>query len=139
MPELLITSRSVVYPWQCDQMGHMNVMWYTGKFDEATWQLFAHIGVTPSYLRDQKRGMAAVQQDTTYKKELLAGDLVTIQSGILEMREKVIVFYHEMLNTETNELAATTKLTGVHLNTETRKSCPFPSAILHAAQKLIAR
>src|SRR5215470_11750022 len=36
MAEPLITARSVVYPWQCDHMGHMNVMWYTGKFDEAT-------------------------------------------------------------------------------------------------------
>jgi hypothetical protein len=41
LPELLITSRSIVYPWQCDHMGYMNVMWYTGKFDEATWQLVA--------------------------------------------------------------------------------------------------
>src|SRR5262249_6078235 len=41
--EPLITARSVVYPWQCDHMGHMNVMWYTGKFDEATWHLFNQI------------------------------------------------------------------------------------------------
>ena len=135
--ELMVTARSVVYPWHCDQMGHMNVMWYTGKFDEATWHLFAHIGVTPSYLRDHKRGMVAVQQNTTYKKELLAGDLVSIRSGILEVREKVIVFYHEMLNGETNELVATTTLTGVHINTETRKSCPFPSEILEAGRRLI--
>jgi len=46
--QLLLTSRSVVYPWQCDHMGHMNVMWYTGEFDEATWPLLAHIGITPS-------------------------------------------------------------------------------------------
>src|ERR1700758_2810342 len=51
----IISARGVVYPWQCDHMGHMNVMWYTGKFDEATWHLFGYIGVTPSYLRDQAR------------------------------------------------------------------------------------
>jgi len=31
-----ITYRGLVYPWHCDHMGHMNVMWYTGKFDEAS-------------------------------------------------------------------------------------------------------
>ena len=31
------TYRGAVYPWHCDHMGHMNVMWYVGKFDEATW------------------------------------------------------------------------------------------------------
>jgi acyl-CoA thioester hydrolase len=137
-PELIITSQAVIYPWHCDHMGHMNVMWYAGKFDEATWHLFAHIGMTPSYLRENKRGMVAVQQDTAYKRELYAGDLITIQTGILEMREKVIRFYHEMLNTETGEIAATTTLTGVHLDQETRQSCPFAIPILEQGRRLIS-
>jgi len=138
MAELLITSQSVVYPWQCDHMGHMNVMWYTGKFDEATWHFLAHIGLTPSYLRDQKRGMVAVQQETSYKRELMPGDLIVIRSGILEMREKVIRFHHEMRNSETDELAATTTLTGVHLDTDTRKSSPFPPEILERGRQMVA-
>jgi acyl-CoA thioester hydrolase len=139
LPELITTSRSVVYPWQCDHMGHMNVMWYTGKFDEATWHLMGEIGITPSYLRNHARGMAAVQQETTYKRELFAGDLILIQSGILEMREKVIRFYHEMLNVETRDVVATTTLTGVHLNCKTRKSCPFPSSVLQCGRRRIVR
>lgn len=135
----ILASLGVVYPWQCDHMGHMNVMWYTGKFDEATWHLLALIGLTPSYLRDRKRGMVAVQQETTYKRELVAGDLITIQSGVLEMREKVIRFYHEMLNAETRELAARTTLTGVHLDTESRKSCPFPAEIMERGCSLVPR
>ena len=133
----IITFRGVVYPWQCDHMGHMNVMWYTGKFDEASWQLFGHIGLTPSYLRDQKRGMAGLQQDTSYKRELMAGDLIVIRSQVLEMREKVIRLYHEMFNTETGEVAATTTLTAVHLNRETRKSCAFPASILERGRQLL--
>jgi acyl-CoA thioester hydrolase len=46
------TYRGTVYPWQCDHVGHMNIMWYVGKFDEANWNLFARIGLTPSYLRE---------------------------------------------------------------------------------------
>jgi acyl-CoA thioesterase FadM len=65
-----ITYRGVVYPWQCDHMGHMNVMWYTGKFDEATWNLFASIGITPTYIRESNNGVAGVQQNIAYKKEL---------------------------------------------------------------------
>lgn len=138
-PELVITSRSVVYPWQCDHMGHMNVMWYAGKFDEATWYLMSQIGITPRYLRDHKRGMAAVHQETTYKNELMAGDLITIQSRILEIRERVIRFYHVMLNADTHEVAATTMLTGVHLDSDARKSCPFPRDILDRARRLISQ
>src|SRR5882757_3671786 len=89
---------------QCDHVGYMNIMWYVGKFDEANWNLFARIRVTPSYLRDSGRGMAAVQQTISYKRELLAGDVVEVRSRLLEIREKSILFAHEMRNTETGEV-----------------------------------
>ena len=69
------TYRGTVYPWQCDHVGRINIMWYVGKFDEANWNLFARLGLTLSYLREAGRGMAAVQQTVTYKRELLAGDI----------------------------------------------------------------
>ena len=51
MAELTLTYRGTIYPWHCDHMGHMNVMWYVGKFDEATWQLLAAVGLTAARLR----------------------------------------------------------------------------------------
>lgn len=137
MSDLVITYRGVVYPWQCDHVGHMNVMWYVGKFDEATWQFFATVGLTPSYLREQKRGMAAVEQKISYKRELRAGDVVMVRSAVLEIREKVICFYHEMINQETGEVAATTELTAVHIDTEARKSHPFPAHVLERVREQI--
>jgi acyl-CoA thioester hydrolase len=44
MAERAIMYRGVVKAEHCDHMGHMNVMWYVGKFDEASWQLFAAKG-----------------------------------------------------------------------------------------------
>src|ERR1700752_2515679 len=85
---LLLTSSSVIYPWQCDHMGHMNVMWYTGKFDEASWFLLGKAGFTRSFLQSSNCGLAAVQQNITYQRELRAGDTITISSGILEIQEK---------------------------------------------------
>src|SRR3954467_12838428 len=96
--ELIETYRGAVFPWHCDHMGHMNVMWYVGKFDEATWNLFAAIGMTPAMLREQGRAMAAVQQNIGYRRELYAGDVVAVRSGILEVRDKVVRFVHEMRN-----------------------------------------
>ena len=89
MNAMIETYRGAVYPWHCDHMGHMNVMWYVGKFGEATWNLFSEIGVTPAFLKEQRRAMAAVQQNITYKRDLLSGDVVAVRSGLLEMRDKV--------------------------------------------------
>ena len=105
------TYRGTVYPWQCDHVGHMNIMWYVGKFDEANWNLFARLGLTPSYLRESGRGMAAVQQNIAYKRELLAGDIVEVRSRLVEIRDKSVRFLHEMRNAETGEVAATCEIT----------------------------
>jgi acyl-CoA thioester hydrolase len=137
MSEMVETYRGTVYPWQCDHMGHMNVMWYVGKFDEATWNLFAAMGITAGFLSERRRGMAAVQQDITYRRELRAGETVAVRSAFLEVREKVAKFVHEMRNAATGELSAVCVLTGVHIDAETRKSCPFPADILARGRSLV--
>ena len=118
-----------VYPWQCDHVGHMNIMWYVGKFDEANWNLFARIGLTPTYLRESGRGMAGVQQNITYRRELLPGDIVEITTAMLEIGGKSIRFRHEMRNAESGEIAAVCEITAVHLDREAHKSVPFPDAV----------
>jgi acyl-CoA thioester hydrolase len=137
MNDLMETYRGAVYPWHCDHMGHMNVMWYVGKFDEATWNLFASFGVTAAFLRKNHRGMAAVQQNITYRRELLAGDVVSVHSALLEMRDKVARWGHEMRNAETGEVSALCVLTAVHTDAKTRKSCAFPPDVLEKARKLV--
>jgi len=131
------TYRGTVYPWQCDHVGHMNIMWYVGKFDEANWNLFARVGLTPSYFRDSGSGMAAVQQNITYRRELLAGDIVEIKSSLLEIRERSIRFRHEMRNAETGEVAAVCEVIGVHMDRGARKSAPFAETIRRAAAELL--
>jgi len=134
----MLTYRGTVYPWHCDHMGHMNVMWYVGKFDEATWHLFTALGLTPRFLRAERRGMAAVEQHITYLQELHAGDVVTVRTMLVEIKEKSVRFVHEMTNDETGEVVARTTLKAVHLDTEARKSAPFPAAFVAKARALIA-
>jgi len=136
MSELVLTHRGVIYPWHCDHMGHMNVMWYTGKFDESTWQFFNTIGLKPAFLKEANRGMVAARQNTSYRRELIAGDLIAIWSGVLEARERMLRFYHEMRNEATGEAAATTVLTGVFIDLETRKPCSFPPELLAYFQQI---
>jgi acyl-CoA thioester hydrolase len=135
MLELDVTYRGTVYPWHCDHMGHMNVMWYVGKFDEATWQLFLSLGLSRSRLVQDGTGMVAVEQHIEYKRELRAGDLISIRSTVLEVREKTIRFAHEMRNDETGEVAATTAIVGVYFDTKARRARPLPADI-HERAKL---
>jgi len=130
---LIDTYRGCVYPWHCDHMGHMNVMWYVGKFDEATWQFFASLGLTPASLRERGRGMAAVDQRIAYRRELRAGDIVCVRSGVLDVGDRMVRFVHEMRDAVSDEGAAVTMLTGVHLDTVARKATPLPEDIKRRA------
>ena len=130
MKDREITYRGSVYPAQCDHMGHMTVMWYVGKFDEATWNFFTGLGISPTYLRENAKGMAAVDQHITYSRELHAGDIITIRTHLVELTGKIIKFRHEMINGETGDVASATDLIAVHMDTKTRKSTPFPDHIV---------
>jgi acyl-CoA thioester hydrolase len=130
----LETYRGVVYPWHIDQIGHMNVQFYTARFDEATWHFFAAIGITSGYLKANGRGMAAVDQHTQYKRELHAGALIRISSELLEIKSKTVRFRHHMYDAESGEEVAVTDLVGVHMDTIARISVPLPQEIVERAR-----
>jgi len=138
MTERLLTYRGTVYPWHCDHVGHMNVMWYVGKFDEASWQLFNTVGLSAAYLRTAGRGMAAVDQQISYLRELHPGAVVSVRSRFLEVKERSLRFEHEMVDDASGEPAARTVLKAVHLDAARRKSVAFEAAIVAKAQALLA-
>ena len=136
MSEWRTTYRGVVYPWHCDHMGHMNVMWYTGKFDEACWQLLAMLGLDRSRFAQDGTGMAAVEQHIQYKRELHAGDAVTIQSALLGVKDKSIHMLHKMVHDASAEVAATTVVVGVHIDARIRKAIRLPEDVRQKAIKM---
>jgi len=133
MSEWKITYRGIVYPWHCDHMGHMNVMWYAGKFDEACWQLLAILGLHRSRFAQDGTGMAAVEQHIQYKREVHAGDAVTIQSAILEVTGKSIHMLHKMLHDASGEVAATTVVVAIHIDVTIRKAIRLPEDVRQRA------
>jgi acyl-CoA thioester hydrolase len=133
----LVTYRGAVSASQCDHIGHMNIVSYGAKFDEANWVFFCEIGLTPSYLRGERHGMAGVQQNISYSRELFAGDVIEIRSRLVEIADKRLTMRHEMRNIETGEVAATCEITAVHLDKLEHKACDFPPAIREAAEALL--
>jgi acyl-CoA thioester hydrolase len=135
---MTVTYRGAVYPSQCDHMGHMNVMWYVAKFDEASWQLMSMLGLTASRFKSEGIGMAAVDQHIEYKRELHAGDVVTIRSAVLGVTAKSVRVAHQMSNDETGEIAAATVVVAVHLDTTLRRARALPPDVRERATRMIA-
>jgi acyl-CoA thioester hydrolase len=133
------TYRGVVYPNQLDHMNHMNVQWYASKFDEGSWHLLSFVGITNKYIHDNDRGMAALEQITKYKAEVMVGDLLVVKSKVLEVKDKTIRFIHTMYNAETGDEVATTELVTVHLDRKKRKGCSLPDDIRSRCEELIQK
>ncbi len=128
-----ITFRGAVYPWEADHLGHMNVQHYVGKFDEASWNPMALIGVDRTYMDGQNRALAAVEQHIRYFREVLVGDTLTVTSTVREIGGKVCRFSHAMTNNHSGVVAAYVDITAVHMDTEARNSCPIPDHIVRKA------
>ena len=82
--------------------------------------------------------MVAVEQHIEYKRELRAGDVITVRSTVLEVKDKSIRFAHEMTNDETGEVAARTTLTGVYFDTSLRKARSLPPEIKEHLRLIVA-
>ena len=132
-----LTYKGLVYPWHCDHMNHMNVMWYVSKFDEATWAFFATLGLEPETLRKENRGMAALEQNIRYLAEAVPGDLLEVYTRPIEIRDKTIKFVHEMIDCQTGKTSATCELVGVYIDMEVRKGVSLPPVVADRAAALL--
>ena len=119
-------------------MGHVNVAAYGAKFDEANWVLFCEIGLTPSYLRGDRFGMAGVQQNITYKQEAVRRrrdrDPLARAGGCRAAPARRAT---TCTTSRQGGLVASCELTAVHLDKAAHKACPFPDAIRAAAEALL--
>ena len=128
------THRGVVYPWLIDHVGHMNVQFYTARFDGATWQFLAQLGLTPSFLTRNHRSAVAVEQRTQYKRELVAGSLIHVTTELVSLGRLSIRFLHRMYDSETGEEVASSELVGVYFDVDARSSAPLPPSVHHLAR-----
>jgi len=136
MSGFIETYRGAVAAWECDHLGHMNVQFYIAKVSDAAWHFQQAIGMGPSVVRERRIGLAAVRQDVHYRRELLAGDLVLVQSGVLAIGGKSLTVLHRMLNAGSGEIAMTMTNVGVCLDLDDRKAMPLSDEIRTKAAAL---
>lgn len=134
-----MTARGTVYPEHCDHMGHMNVAAYTKKFDEATWSLWVTVGMSHRAMTEDGTGLAALESNFAYKRELFPGDTYVIRSRFLKLRDRTATFHHRMyvLDGEDEALAATCTYTAACLDRAAHKARPFPDAVVVKVRPLL--
>ena len=80
LTSLPITLETVIPEDYLDEMGHMNVMWYTHLFSRATGGLFDMIGLNRSYLEANHAGTFALEHHIRFLAEVRFGEGITIRT-----------------------------------------------------------
>ena len=116
--------------------GHMSMHSLASRFEEASWHFMAKLGLTPGYLKLQRRSVMALDQHTRYRLEVLEGSLLEIHTQLLESGHKTLRYLHRMMDTETLQEVATMELLVALLDTEARRNVALPENVLSCAEKM---
>ena len=76
---LPITHRAAIPESYLDEMGHMNVMWYTHLFSLASGGLFELVGLNRAYFEANQAGCFALATHVRYLAEVRVGQPVRIE------------------------------------------------------------
>lgn len=132
----MLTFRGVVYPAQCDAMGHMNIQHYVAAFDQAMWHLVHGLGYDPAWQMSRREGWADVRHEIDYERELAAGSLFSIKSRVSAIGRSSLTIDHVMLNSD-GEIAAQMRMKSVYFDLANRKSLVLPNEIRERGMRML--
>jgi acyl-CoA thioesterase FadM len=89
------TYRGSVAAWECDLFGHLNIAFYVERFADAAGDFLER--VAPG------RSWRTLALDTTYERELRAGEGVAIRTGLVAAEDRSLRLAHEANATASGE------------------------------------
>ena len=137
MTDWIETYKGVISASEYDPKSHMNTHAYVSRFDQATWFLMAHVGLTPRSVADKGNRIAVLRQNFQMVNELQGWELISIRSGFIAVGNKHMRFQHRMFDTETDQMMATSDCTAVVASLETGRSTSLEQAVAEAAKRLL--
>ena len=137
MSRYVETYRAAVNPWQCDQLGHMNVQFHMAAVSDAAFQMMVHLGIGADARHDPPLSLAAVRMEFDFPSELNIGDGYVVESTVESVGTKSIIFRHRMKNVATGEVAMEAKVVGVCMDLRSRDSCPLPAEVAARARSIM--
>lgn len=131
------TYSGVVYPANCDAMGHMNVQYYVAAFDQAMWHLVHALGYRTAWQKDKGEGWADVQHNISFSKELAVGSLFYVESRVSNVGSKSLTTRHQLFDMN-GELCASNEIKSVYFDLVARMGLLLPDEIRSNAERFLA-
>lgn len=132
------TYRGMVHAWECDMVEHFTVAYYFDRFGDACMNLLAAMDIGPSQITSGGKALATFDCYTRYLKELRGGDIMHINSCVIEHTDKGVTLGHKLINSVTGELCSTLEQKLRFMDLTSRRGIEFPDRLRKLAESLKA-
>jgi acyl-CoA thioester hydrolase len=133
---LPVHCRAAIPESYLDEMGHMNVMWYTHLFARASGALFEKLGLHAAYFQARQAGTFALETHVRYLVELRVGQAVHVRSRVVGRSSRTIHYLHFLIRDDGPVLSAIGEHVAAHIDMRVRRTAPFPQSIADAIDQL---
>jgi acyl-CoA thioesterase FadM len=131
------SARDTIRPWEAGGSTPAALAAYVHRFSAANSHVFAAFGMTPSYMREQRRGFSTFEFQFGVTSALRAGALVVVRSGLLHVGTSSLRVFHVMSDARTGAELASLHQAGVHLDHDARRPAPLPAELADRARALL--
>jgi acyl-CoA thioesterase FadM len=128
------TCRGAVFAWEVDTVGHFTVAYYFERFMDATLGALATLGLGPAHAARTGRGGVTEDCHVRYLHELRAGDVLHVESGVLDVAESALRLGHKLFDSATGELCATVEQHVAYRILEDDRPARLDAAVREAAR-----
>jgi acyl-CoA thioesterase FadM len=130
------TLRRPVAPRDCDILGHMNVAAYVEAVSDAMFTLQDAAGMGRETINKTHRSFVAARLEADYRAEMLAGDVLTMDSRVVGIGTKSARFAHRMSRMSDGATVFEAENVSVLFDLEARCAIAIPDDLRHALDLL---
>jgi len=117
---------------ECDALGHLNMRHYLYKAQEARQMFVINLGLDTAFQSGHPSTVKFMDAHIQYKAESRPGQLLRIESGILDLRESGMTLLHVIYHIS-GQVSATIIENIDHVYLPTGASFPWPKRVMRAA------
>jgi len=128
--------RGAVETWECDQMKHMNVQFYSSKASISFSHLLNALGLSPARIREDRKALRYRDLRIQYKAEMLGGELMYGLSGVRAAGPDGIKAFTHLFKAADDTLSSISEFNLRYEDLDTSEEHPIPLDVLEKAKSL---
>jgi acyl-CoA thioesterase FadM len=133
-----LSARDRVKAWEIDEAGAMSVAAHIHRFSAASMQTLAAVGMTSRYMQDRRRGYSTFELDFIQCVGAGVGDIIEVTTSVAHLGNSSLRLAHSMTGRKGAQIASLMQ-SGVHLDTDARRSAAIPDELRPTIERLLQR